>query len=270
MDAAATTTAPAPGTPYLPPPAEWVAATLPTTPQGQQVQPNIFLVSWLGMTPDTIDCHVYVVRGPAGLLLIDCGTPWGRPRLLQHLAHWGLPLDQVRTVLLTHGHVDHGAGAAFFQRRGARLLGHRAIVIQTAADFRRPEFDTPDDARGTLDGELADGDTVAACGLDVQVLHTPGHTASCLSFLLTLDGARCLFTGDLIMANWRPGYMGDVTFHGPTLPISMRRLLTLPFDHLFGGHSIHLDDRGATFRRALADYAAGHWEPFPAPVTKPA
>ena len=57
---------------------------------GAQVLPDLFVVSWLGMSKPRIDCHVYVLRGPDGLLLIDCGTTWGHDRIVRNLAHWGL------------------------------------------------------------------------------------------------------------------------------------------------------------------------------------
>ena len=43
------------------------------TEHGQQYLDDLFVVSWLGMTPDRIDSHVYVLRGPDGLLLVDTG-----------------------------------------------------------------------------------------------------------------------------------------------------------------------------------------------------
>src|SRR5712692_9643810 len=92
---------------------------------GQQVLPSLYVVSWLGMSAPRIDCHVYAVAGPDGLLLVDCGTPWGYERITQNMAHWGLRVEDVRTILLTHGHVDHVSGGYLFKARrtGVEVLG---------------------------------------------------------------------------------------------------------------------------------------------------
>lgn len=77
----------------------------------------------------------------------------------------------VGVVLVTHSHPDHLPLAERFARP------HRASVRRF-----------PD---------LADGDLVRAGNLNVTALHTPGHSADHLCFLLAEDHA--VFTGDLIL-----------------------------------------------------------------------
>jgi glyoxylase-like metal-dependent hydrolase (beta-lactamase superfamily II) len=86
---------------------------------------------------------------------------------------------RVATVLLTHGHPDHAAGArAFGELAGAPV---RAL----------------DPAHRLGPEGLVGGDVVACDGLEVRVVATPGHTADSLSFLLPADAA--LLTGDTIL-----------------------------------------------------------------------
>src|SRR6266542_2184050 len=73
----------------------------PLTEFGQHLLPSLYLVSWLGMSAPRIDCHVYALSGPGGLLLVDCGTPWGHERIRRNMAHWDLQPEDVRTILLT-------------------------------------------------------------------------------------------------------------------------------------------------------------------------
>ena len=54
------------------------------------------------------------------------------------------------------------------------------------------------------------------------MFHTPGHTPGCLSYRVTVDGARWLFSGDVIMSNARPGYRGE--FSRDTLVRTLRAL----------------------------------------------
>jgi glyoxylase-like metal-dependent hydrolase (beta-lactamase superfamily II) len=77
----------------------------------------------------------------------------------------------VGVVLVTHSHPDHLPLAERFARP------HHATVR------RFPE--------------LGDGDVVRVGTLNLMALHTPGHSADHLSFLIADDGA--VFTGDLIL-----------------------------------------------------------------------
>ncbi|MEO7746224.1 MAG: MBL fold metallo-hydrolase [Actinomycetota bacterium] len=86
---------------------------------------------------------------------------------------------RVGTVLLTHGHADHSAGAAGF----ASLAGCGVRAL--------------DPAHRLGDEGLRGGDVVAVGGLRVEVVATPGHTADSLSFVLVDDGA--LLTGDTVL-----------------------------------------------------------------------
>jgi glyoxylase-like metal-dependent hydrolase (beta-lactamase superfamily II) len=89
---------------------------------------------------------------------------------------------RVATILLTHGHPDHSAGAA----RLAELAG---APVRAADPARRL-------GRGNSEG-LADGDVVTAAGCEVRVVATPGHSADSVCLLLPADNA--LFTGDTVL-----------------------------------------------------------------------
>jgi len=86
---------------------------------------------------------------------------------------------EVGTVLLTHHHLDHSAGAA-------------ALAAWTGAPVRALDPVHRHGAEG-----LADGDVVTTGGLFLQVVATPGHTGDSLSFVLPDDGA--LLTGDTVL-----------------------------------------------------------------------
>ncbi|MDA0841479.1 MAG: MBL fold metallo-hydrolase [Planctomycetota bacterium] len=226
---------------------------------GLHLLPNVYLVAWLGMTKDEIDCSAWVIRTEQGLLMIDCGTPWGHTRLQQNMQHWGLSLDDLSCILLTHGHVDHGRGGYLFRQLGIEMLAHPA-----AAELAESEWATCLKAEGSsesyqVSGYLNGGETIERCGLKLQVFHTPGHTASCLTFLIEIDGEPCLFSGDLIMGNGLPGYRGDPGYSEQAIVDGMNRLLEEEFTHLLYGHGYRLDDRGKLFREALEKHQRGEW-----------
>jgi len=101
-----------------------------------------------------------------------------------HLA-WVLDVagGRVATVLLTHRHLDHSAGAAAFAR--AAGCGVRAV----------------DPAWRVGTEGLEDGAMVEVAGASLEVVATPGHTSDSVSLLVTYaDGsAPDLLTGDTVL-----------------------------------------------------------------------
>jgi glyoxylase-like metal-dependent hydrolase (beta-lactamase superfamily II) len=82
-------------------------------------------------------------------------------------------------VLLTHGHADHAAGAAWFAAEAGCPV--RAL----------------DPAHRLGSEGLADGDVVEAGDLRLEVLGTPGHSSDSLSFWLPDESS--LLTGDTVL-----------------------------------------------------------------------
>jgi glyoxylase-like metal-dependent hydrolase (beta-lactamase superfamily II) len=85
----------------------------------------------------------------------------------------------VASTLLTHGHLDHSAGA----RRFAELSGSQVRALDPAHRYG---------GAGLVDGEVIELD-----GLRLEVVSTPGHTTDSLSFLL--PGLQALLTGDTVL-----------------------------------------------------------------------
>jgi hydroxyacylglutathione hydrolase len=87
-------------------------------------------------------------------------------------------------VLLTHHHYDHVCELGVILDRWPDI----EILIHPA------ERDAVEQATGTIDP----GDEIAVGDLTFKALHTPGHTAGMISFLL--DGSE-VFTGDTLFKN---------------------------------------------------------------------
>jgi sulfur dioxygenase len=80
----------------------------------------------------------------------------------------------------THVHADHVTGAWLLKHRlASRIAVGAASGVQGA------------------DRLLADGDTLAFGSRHLRVLHTPGHTAGCIT--LVLDDESLAFTGDCLL-----------------------------------------------------------------------
>lgn len=107
---------------------------------------------------------------------------------------------RVTRIVLTHGHIDHVAGAAEAARRtGAPVQIHAAdlpvleSVPMQAAMFGLPPAEAPAVSRTHVHGErLRVGEHEAT------ILHTPGHTPGGCAVHFAADGE--LFAGDTLFA----------------------------------------------------------------------
>ncbi len=126
---------------------------------------------------------------------------------------------RVVAIACTHAHDDHVRVAPYLGNvTGAPVLLHPAD--QLLWEMTHPER--------SPDGPLADGQRIRVAGVDVQVLHTPGHAPGAVCFHAPELGA--LFSGDTLFQGG-PGATGRSYSDFPTIIDSIRqRLLVLPPD----------------------------------------
>jgi glyoxylase-like metal-dependent hydrolase (beta-lactamase superfamily II) len=128
---------------------------------------------------------------------------------------------RVAAIALTHGHNDHI---------------NAAIALQTAVDA--PILLHPDDRMlwhdvypdREPDAALADGAVLRVAGVDLGVVHTPGHSPGGCCFVLDTGGGagNHVFSGDTLFCGG-PGATGRSFSDFGTIVESIRtRLLTLP------------------------------------------
>ncbi|MER7046277.1 MBL fold metallo-hydrolase [Streptomyces jumonjinensis] len=123
----------------------------------------------------------------------------------------------LRAIVCTHAHNDHiDAAPALADATSAPILLHPddlPLWKQTHPD-RAP------------DGELSDGRTLTVGGVELTVLHTPGHAPGAVC--LYAPELATVFTGDTLFQGG-PGATGRSFSHFPTIIDSIRdRLLSLP------------------------------------------
>jgi len=130
-------------------------------------------------------------------------------------------------ILETHAHADHVTAAPYLKEKIGGQVANGAHIMAVQEAFKsifnlEPEF--PVDG-SQFDRLLANGDTISIGNLTCRVMHTPGHTPACVTYVI--DDAA--FVGDTI---FMPDYgTARVDFPGcdaATLYRSIQKLFSLP------------------------------------------
>ncbi|RLB08746.1 MAG: MBL fold metallo-hydrolase [Deltaproteobacteria bacterium] len=123
------------------------------------------------------NCYIMGDEATAEGVVIDPGDEVFR--IAREITNLGL---NIKYILLTHGHFDHVEGAYELRNiTGAPVLIH-------PLDAGGLRFDP--------DGALSEGMHLYVGNYDIEVIHTPGHTAGSVCFYT--DGV--VFTGDTLFA----------------------------------------------------------------------
>jgi glyoxylase-like metal-dependent hydrolase (beta-lactamase superfamily II) len=216
--------------------------------------------------------------------LIDAGpkTEETRAALEAGLGAAGFRVDEIRRIILTHGHTDHfGYAASIQQQSGAEIFGHEADRSKFSGErwivghlskffteaglpqaFLQSFVDTLRGYRELFDPiphvtALQDGDEVSLGGARLRVLHCPGHSQGHIC-LYHDDGE--LIAGDLLLETISPNPVVEFTAEGkriPTLPQylqSLRRVLILNCDVAFPGHGTPIANPSARIRELIAHH----------------
>jgi len=133
---------------------------------------------------------------------------------------------QIKWVLETHAHADHLSAADHIRKEIGAPIVIGAKITQVQDKFRSM-FDADDvtpDGR-VFDRLVKDGETLPLGELDIRVMHTPGHTPACVTYLIG-DAA---FIGDtLFMPDYGTARADFPGGDAATLYRSIKRILALP------------------------------------------
>ncbi|MDD3269933.1 MAG: MBL fold metallo-hydrolase [Syntrophomonadaceae bacterium] len=182
------------------------------------------------------DCCVYLVQGAEESVLIDAGAGKSADLILDNIQKCGIDIDSIKTIIATHGHIDHIGGLKKMRDRlQAQIVAHHlelpaiaeGLPQLTAASWYRVEYQKVKVDR-ILKQEI---EKVKVGGVELVCVHTPGHTRGGISVYCDIDGKRVLFGQDIHgpfnkewgsdMNDWRQ---------------SMQKLLDLKPDILCEGH----------------------------------
>ena len=174
--------------------------------------------------------------------------------VIAHIRAHGLDLQW---ILETHVHADHLSAAPYIQEHlGGRIgIGDRITVVQETFGKIFNEGTRFQRDGSQFDQLFHEGDSVMIGQMRADVLHTPGHTPACLTYVIG-DAA---FVGDtLFMPDFGtarcdfPGGSAEVMFD------SVQRILSLPdATRIFVGHDYKAPGRDAyAWESTVADQKA--------------
>lgn len=166
--------------------------------------------------PYTLEGTNTYLIGTRAPVVIDPG-----PDDLEHLEAVLSEAGEVSLIVLTHTHPDHAAGAERFAAMArAPLAAFRSGVCGGASS-------------------IADGDTIAAPGVQMFAIHTPGHASDHLCFHLPAE--KTLFSGDHVLGRgtsviaYPDGNLTDYL-------ASLHRARAVVAERIFPGHGPTVED----------------------------
>jgi glyoxylase-like metal-dependent hydrolase (beta-lactamase superfamily II) len=198
---------------------------------------------------------VYLLEGEKESMMINAGTVYLIPLLLQQFKEFGIDASRISKLLFLHSHFDHLGTAPFFKRQNPdlklygsqkawRLLSMPKVLNaindagQKAAERMGLETlfkDYPaawgDDIKGTA---ISGGDSLAIEPFDGQILETPGHSICSISYYV--PALRALFPSDAGGIPYGDTILAAGNSHFTQYQKSLKRLNELAVDYLCADH----------------------------------
>lgn len=148
------------------------------------------------------DVASFLITSPQGHILIDGGYPGTAPLIMASIAKLGFDIRDVKVLLNSEPHFDHGGGLSALQKASRAQLWASAPSARVLSSggyddsISRPiglitwliRYPAP-----LVDHVVNDGDTIIVGPTKVTAHVTPGHTAGCTSWTFPVrDGDRVL------------------------------------------------------------------------------
>lgn len=194
------------------------------------------------------DSHVYLLKGPDGLVLIDAGGGTDGEKIFENIRSEGFDPSDINALLLTHIHFDHSCGAAEIREKsGCRVYlsadtqdlletgtAEEAGLDKAIAKGIYPEWFKFRNC--VVDHPVHDGDVIQAGGLDFKAICVDGHSPDSICYLVEMNGKKNLFIGDVLFYG---GVIGLINAPGSTMEgyrQELSKLAGLNVDGLYPGH----------------------------------
>ncbi len=197
------------------------------------------------------DSNIYLVRDGEEALIIDTGTGvnwhvytgiWEREGYLDGV--------EKAVIFNTHEHFDHVGGnrplKEWLESKGAKVLfaAHEttAKTLEKGDDYVILAYSYGRKFEPQkVDIRLKEGDKLGIGSLELELVHTPGHTAGSSCLYLDDRETKLMFTGDTVF-NGTVGRIDLPTGNGWELQESLEKLLEFEVDFGLPGHGRYIDE----------------------------
>lgn len=143
---------------------------------------------------------------------------------------------QVEWILESHVHADHLSAAPYIQEQLGGKIGIGEGIVEVQHTFGKIFNEGTRFQRdgSQFDALFKDGDTINIGGMACNIMHTPGHTPACLTYVIG-DAA---FVGDtLFMPDFGTARVDFPGGSAEDLYTSIQKILSLPDEtRIFVGH----------------------------------
>lgn len=177
-----------------------------------QIDHRIYVVGsgWAGYRlTEHFDCDVYLIDCGGEQVLIDAGAGIAPEKILEQIRFHGFSENNIRYLLITHGHGDHVGGAAELSRvTGARVLAHPECAgylrdgdqnkMSVALAAERGLYPEGFRVEPCAAEDFRDGKVLKVGDVTFTAIDTPGHCSGHNAYLLETPEKRYLFSGDSI------------------------------------------------------------------------
>lgn len=236
--------------------------------RAEEILPSVFALR-LGYV------NAFAFSTPDGLVLVDSGLKGHDKKIASAFEGIGRGVNEIAYVLITHHHADHVGSLAAIKSAasGARIHVHTLDAPIVAGEKPRPPANRSSilgrilgplimrlpvnhPPAAAADRLVSDGDRLPI-GAGVRVIHTPGHTAGSVAYLLEEHGG-VLFAGDAAghMFGRIGKPLGMFTEDMGQARASIRKIAGLEFDTACFGHGSMLKGNAhAEFRRYVEKMA---------------
>ena len=174
----------------------------------------------------------------------------GAREILEHIRSEGLALEW---ILETHAHADHLTAAQFLKSELGGQVGIGQGICDVQGHFAKVfNLQAPFSADGRqFDRLFSDGDSIRIGNLDMQVLHTPGHTNDSVTYVF----GEAAFVGDsLFMCDYGTARCDFPGGDAGLLYESIQKIYALPDEtRLFMCHDYPPEDRDLRFVCTVAE-----------------
>ena len=156
------------------------------------------------ITSGANDVAAFLITGPEGHVVIDGGYPTTAPMIMASIAKLGFDIKDVKVLLNSEPHPDHGGGLGVIQQAsGAEVWASDASADSLASGGDDPDMFLPMRALVWIgvvgyppirvDHRFKDGDTIRLGPIELTAHITAGHTRGCTSWSFPVrDGDRVL------------------------------------------------------------------------------